>query len=108
MGFDVQPYWIGPIIAFAVVGGLALVLRWTFGTQRFFGHRPAPASNDFGLLRAVATVDSAGAANALRAVLSDASIRATTAPTVDGRVAVLVFPADLERARRVAGPGASS
>ena len=50
------------------------------------------------------TVDEAG--DALRAVLSDANIRSTTADAGRGRVRVLVFAADLEQARALVGPGA--
>ena len=41
----------------------------------------------------------------LRALLSDAGIRSTTGVRRDGRVQVLVFPDDEERARKLVPPG---
>jgi len=93
------------IVAFAVVALLALMLRWTYGTGRISGPSPDGTTSDFGLLHEVAVAGSAGEANALRAVLSDASIRSTTADAGRGRVRVLVFAADVERARALVGPG---
>ena len=93
------------ITAFAVVAFLALLLRWTYGNGRISGPAPDGKSSDFGLLHEVAVASSAGDANALRALLSDANIRSTTTDAGRGRVRVLVFAADLERARALAGPG---
>ena len=59
-------------------------------------------SGDFGLLVDATRVDSAEEAQRIRRVLADAGIRATTAPGPDGRYRVLVFAADVHRARRVA------
>ena len=100
-------YWVGPLVALGVIGVLALVLRWTYGTGgQFPAPRPTGADDDFGLLRPVTVVDSVGAARALRAVLSDSDIRSTSSPVGDGSFRVMVFAADLDRARRVVGPGA--
>lgn len=88
-----------------MVAFLALVLRWAFGIQRVPGPVPDGKSSDYGLLHQVTVVSSPGEANALRAVLSDASIRSTTADAGRGRVRVLVFAADLEQARALVGPG---
>lgn len=71
------------------------------------GPAPDGRSADFGLLQNVAVATSAGEANALRALLSDAGIRSTTADAGRGRVRVLVFAADVERARALVGPGGS-
>jgi hypothetical protein len=99
--------WAGPLVALGVIGVLALVLRWTYGSgDRFPVPRPDAPGEDYGLLRPVTVVDSADAARALRAVLSDSDIRATSSPVGDGTFRVMVFAADLERARRVVGPGA--
>jgi hypothetical protein len=100
--FSGQSYLWGPVIGLLVVGVLAVVLRWTYGSSR--ATPPAPSAGDFGLLREVATVVSQGEANALRAVLGDAGIRSTSVRGPDGTAVVMVFEADLDRARRAAGP----
>jgi hypothetical protein len=96
---------VGLVVALVVMGFLALLLRWAYGSARMPGPAPEGKSTDFGLLHEVAVVGSAGEANALRAVLSDANIRSTVANVGRGRVRVLVFAADLERARALVGPG---
>jgi hypothetical protein len=98
---------VGPIVALVVVAFLALLLRWAFGSARMPGPAPDGRSSDFGLLQNVAVATSAGEANALRAVLSDAGIRSTTVDAGRGRVRVLVFAADVDRARALVGPGPS-
>jgi hypothetical protein len=98
---------VGPIVALLAVAFLALMLRWAFGPARMPGPAPDGTSSDFGLLHEVAIAASANEANALRAVLSDANIRSTTAKVSHGRVRVLVFAADVERARAVVGPGST-
>jgi hypothetical protein len=92
-------YAAGPVIAFAVLGLLALFLRWAFGT-RVPKARPSVAEN--GLLVRVATLSHQEAAQALRAVLSDAGIRSTVRFPGAHRTEVLVFPEDAERARVLA------
>jgi hypothetical protein len=86
-----------------VVGVLAVVLRWTYGSS-FRSTPPPPTTGDFGLLREVTTVASQGEANALRAILGDAGIRSTSVRGPHDTAIVMVFEADLERARRAAGP----
>jgi hypothetical protein len=99
---------LGPIVALLVVAFLALVLRWAFGSARMPGPSPEGKSTDFGLLHEVATATSAGEANALRAVLSDANIRSTVDNVGRGRVRVLVFATDVQQARALVGPGSMS
>jgi hypothetical protein len=96
---------VGPLIALAVVGLLALALRWTFGAAHPGPARPAAAGTDgeYGLLAEIAVVPSLAEANALRAVLSDAGIRSTAAIADRGRARVLVFHADADLARVLAG-----
>jgi hypothetical protein len=90
-------YLAGPVIAFAVIAGLALFLRWAFrGEPR--RRRPA----DDGLLTRVATLSGRESALALRAVLSDAGIRSTVRSTGAHRAEVLVFAEDADRARVLA------
>jgi len=100
-------FLVGPVIAFVALAGLALFMRWTFGTG--YGRRPEPARTDDGLLTLVATLSRRESALALRAVLSDAGIRSTVRFPAEHRADVLVFPEDAERARALAvtfpGPG---
>jgi hypothetical protein len=103
-----------PFIALALIGALAMVLRWTFRQesaepQGLFDPPAAdadtdqPVAEDYGLLGVAAVVETADEAEQIRAVLADAGIRATVAEAPDGRVRVLVFEADVPRARRVVG-----
>lgn len=99
-------FLLGPLIALGAVGLLALFLRWAFGTQRPVRRRITPVGEDadFGLLTEVTRVGTAAEAHALRAVLSDAGIRSTTSAGDDGRIRVLVFTSEVDRARLVLGP----
>ena len=93
-------YLVGPVIAFLVLGLLALFMRWAFGTG--YGRKPAPPPVEDGLLTLVATLSRRESALALRAVLSDAGIRSTVRFPATHRADVLVFPEDAERARALA------
>jgi hypothetical protein len=97
---------LGPLIALGAVGLLALFLRWAFGTQRPVRRRTGPVGEDadFGLLTEVTRVGTAAEAHALRAVLSDAGIRSTTSAGDDGRIRVLVFTTEVDKAKLVLGP----
>lgn len=97
-------YVIGPLVAFLVIGALAAILRWSSDPELkrkqaeiFAG----PA--DYGLLSVVAVVHTAIEARALQLRLTDAGIRATVAPSGDGRMNVLVFDAEKDEARRLVG-----
>jgi hypothetical protein len=92
-------YLVGPAIAFAVLGLLALFMRWAFGTG---SSRAAAPPDDDGLLTRIATLSKREAALALRAVLSDAGIRSTIRFPAAHRADVLVFPEDADRARTLA------
>src|SRR5262249_18593968 len=125
--------YAGILIAFAMVGLLGLILRFTFSRELPHGsddpatagragdgtldlddesftvvsEDPAPAFtravDDFGLLAPVAIRDAEAAATRLRAGRGEAHIRATTTKGSDGRYRVLVFSTELDRARRVGG-----
>jgi hypothetical protein len=97
-------FLVGPAIAFAVLGLLALFMRWAFGTG--YGgdsvrQTVTPPADD-GLLTLVATLSRRESALALRAVLSDAGIRSTIRCPAPHRADVLVFPEDAARARSLA------
>ena len=93
---------IGPMLVIVLVlAGLALVMRWAFGSG--YGRSgPSAAPADDGLLVLVATVSAPQTARALRAVLSDAGIRSTQRSPAPHRTDVLVFPDDAARARSLA------
>ena len=96
-------FLVGPAIAFAVLGLLALFMRWAFGTGSGSGPPAAPTPDeDDGLLTRIATLSRRESALALRAVLSDAGIRSTVRCPAPHRADVLVFPEDAPRARSLA------
>jgi hypothetical protein len=100
-------YVVGPVVAAVVVCLLAVVMRWIFGSGRSRGAAtgaPVAGPADHGLLRPVAELPDRAAGSALRAVLSDAGIRSTLGVCRDGRVQVLVFADDEDRARRLVPP----
>jgi hypothetical protein len=81
---------------------LALLLRWTYGTQR---SNPSPPSGDgHGLLEEVSRVPTTDAATVLRRRLAENGVRATLskAPAEEGGgYRVLVFPDDYAAAKIV-------
>lgn len=89
-----------PVGALLVVALLALVMRWAFRSSAPRAGLPR-LTGDRGLLRPAATVDGDGEAERLRAALAAAGIRSTVGAREDGRTDVLVFPADLDRAREI-------
>lgn len=93
-------YLAGPVIAFAVVGVLAVVLRRALSRDAA-PHEPSPVLDDFGLLRIAALADCLDSAASVRTALAAAGIRSTVAVGMDGLIKVLVFPDDAARARRV-------
>lgn len=90
----------GPLVAFAVVGLLALLLRWTFrrGSSLVAPRPRVGAPDDYGLLVPVAAPASFAEAELIRARLEGVGIRATLAPTTQGP-RVLVFPDEARTAR---------
>jgi hypothetical protein len=95
-------FLFGPVLAFAVVGVLALLLRWTFGSHTsLVERRSEPGSPEqYGLLVRVASPSTFIEAEVMRRRLTDAGLRATLAPTTEGP-AVMVFPEDLKAAELV-------
>jgi hypothetical protein len=91
----------GPLIAAAAVIGIAVFMRWAFGSGYGRQAPPSPAAED-GLLTLIATLSRRESALALRAVLSDAGIRSTIRLPAPHRADVLVFPEDADRARALA------
>jgi hypothetical protein len=124
-------YLVGPLIAFGLIGVLALALWWAFGRdadplagvhaapgrelahrERRDGHQQSsghgqtapPPDEDYGLLRPALVAEDLTGAGAVRARLAEAGIRATLSTGLDGRTRVLVFAEELDRARRLVGP----
>ncbi|GAA2021407.1 hypothetical protein WDZ16_05285 [Pseudokineococcus marinus] len=103
-----MPQWgsysflFGPLVAFCVVGVLALLLRWTWarGSSLVPGRARSGAPTDYGLLVPVAEPATFVEAEVLRQKLEREGLRATLAPTTDGP-RVLVFPRDQEVARAI-------
>jgi hypothetical protein len=93
------------LFAFAAVALLGLVLKVFFGNGRDAIPLawPSGGPDDFGLLTPAASVDDPATAEDFRHRLAEAGIRATTTRAQDGRYHVLVFPAELDRARDVVG-----
>lgn len=92
----------GPLVAFLVVGVLALLLRWGWsrGSSVVAGRARSGAPTDYGLLVPVAEPATFIEAEALRLRLEQEGLRATLAPTTDGP-RVLVFPRDELVARSI-------
>jgi hypothetical protein len=93
------------IVAFAVIGVLAVIMRWVFKPSRKhrIGDRmDASDARELGLLTVIGTFDRAGT-SARRARLADAGIRASASLRRDGRFDVLVFTQDADRARELLG-----
>src|SRR5690348_10196395 len=91
-----------PLMAFAALGVLALLLRWAFSPGRsLVARRPRTgASTEYGLLVPIASPPTVIQAELIRRHLVDRGIRATLAPATDGPT-VLVWPADAPLAREL-------
>lgn len=83
------------LIALLAMGVLALICRWVFSPARPTRPRPEPEPHDYGLLVPVTRARSAEDAVMLRDLLVAEGVRASVSPAHD----VLVFAADLDRAR---------
>jgi hypothetical protein len=89
------------LIALLVVGLLALVMRWVFRPSRPRTGPLVDASDarELGLLTVISTGVSQRDALRQRARLREAGIRSSMSRRRDGTMDVLVFHADVERAR---------
>jgi hypothetical protein len=90
------------LVAFGVVGVLALVLRWAFSRGSSVVRRPASPGrvDEYGLLVPVAAPRTYDAADLERRALEAAGIRVTLAQTLAGP-RLMVFAEDVSRARAV-------
>ena len=96
----------GPLIAVALVGVFALILRWAFRRgSSVVAAPPRPgATDEYGLLVAVASPATYIEGEMLRRRLEGLGVRANLATTLDGP-RVMVWPADEERARALLTSG---
>lgn len=87
-------------MAMVVLGLLAVMLRWTFGTTRTMPG-PNTAGKGHGLLTEVGVLPNADSAAVLRRRLAASGVRATVSRGDAGCYRLLVFPADEASARTV-------
>ena len=94
-------YALGPVLAFAGLGLLILLLRWAFSRGHSVVAAPPKSGkpDDYGLLIPIASPGTYVEGEMVRRELEDAGIRATLAQTLDGPQ-IMVWPADEDRARR--------
>jgi hypothetical protein len=102
-------YFLFPIVAFALIGTVVLLLRWAFSGARggSLVRRTdySPAARDaFGLLVEVHTSSTYADARRTCSLLSNRQIRATAARTTDGW-SVYVWPVDEAAARAILQKG---
>ena len=92
-------YAFGPLVAFAVLGLLSALLRWTF---RRGGSLVVPKgrADQYGMLTPVAAPADYITGEMLRRRLLAQGVRANLATTLDGP-RILVFPEDVERAKQL-------
>lgn len=96
----------GPLVAVAVVGGFAVILKWAFGrgASVVAGTPKAGASDEYGLLVPIASPPTYVEGEVVRRRLEDSGVRATLTTTLDGP-RVMVWPQDAARAREVLASG---
>jgi hypothetical protein len=100
-----EEYFVFPIVAAALIGGVVLLLRWAFSSAKggSLVRRTdySPASRDsFGLLVDIHTSPTYAEARRIVERLTQQRIRATTARTTEGW-SVYVWPADETAARDI-------
>ncbi|WP_433007211.1 hypothetical protein [Kribbella sp. CA-294648] len=98
-----EHYFLFPLVAIALIGGMVLLTRWAFskakGGSLVRRTDYTPAEKDtFGLLVDVSTLRTYNEARVKVSMLKDLGIKATAARTKDGW-SVYVWPADEAAAR---------
>ena len=103
MSVFAEHYFLFPLVAIALIGGMVLLTRWAFskakGGSLVRRTDYTPAEKDtFGLLVDVSTLRTNNEARVMVSMLKDLGIKATAARTKDGW-SVYVWPADEAAAR---------
>jgi hypothetical protein len=97
----------GEVTVLVVLLALVLVMRWVFAPPaRRRRARPVDAaeSSELGLLRVIASELPRSEAMRRRTILGEDGIRSSMSGRSDGRYDVLVFHADVDRARSLLEP----
>lgn len=104
MAVQADEYFVFPIVALALIGGMVLLLRWAFSSNKGSLVRRtdySPHARDtFGLLVDVHTSKTYADARTKVQLLTSQHIRATAARTTEGW-SVYVWPADEAAARDI-------
>lgn len=93
-------YLFGPLVAFAVIAGLVVVLRWASRRGGSLVQAPVRPGEpgDYGMLVPVASPPTYAEGEVVRRTLEAQGVRATLAMTREGP-RVLVFPTDAAKAQ---------
>lgn len=96
----------GPIVAVALVGVFALILRWAFsrGSSVVAAPPRVGGAEEYGLLVPIASPQNYVEGEILRQRLESQGVRANLASTLDGP-RLMVWPADADKARAVLASG---
>jgi hypothetical protein len=105
-GWNSLPFAFGPLLAVALVGLFALILRWAFSRGSSVVAAAPRVGNDgeYGLLVAVASPATHMEGEMLRLRLEGSGVRANLATTLEGP-RVMVWPDDVAKAREVLANG---
>jgi hypothetical protein len=95
-------YFFGPLVAFAGLGIMVLILRWAFARGGSVVERAPKSGNpdEYGMLVPIASPSNYIEGELLRRSLVDAGLRASLAQTNDGP-RIMVWPKDVEVAKQV-------
>ncbi len=95
-------YFGGPLVALALLGVLALILRWAFARGSSVVARPPRqgAPDDYGMLVAVSSPSDQMQAERTVAYLATRGVRSVTVPTTEG-LRTMVFRDDQLRAHNL-------
>lgn len=95
-------YFFGPLIAFAGLGLMVLILRWGFARGSSVVERPAKSGSpdEYGMLLPIATPGTYIEGEILRKTLVAAGIRASLAQTNEGP-RIMVWPKDAAEAAAI-------
>ena len=95
-------YFFGPLVAFAGLGIMVLILRWAFARGGSVVERTAKSGSpdEYGMLVPIASPSNYIEGEVLRRSLVDAGLRASLAQTNDGP-RIMVWPKDVDAAKLI-------